>query len=341
MDYFKIVLDGYFDLNNRKFLSEYFVREQKKAKKDFYSPDEFFSGCDDVVAQFTNEIKRQFYKEKNDCYFAIGHIKNGTMNFSQPDNSMTYEEQCEQALISWEKQLNSWTLDSFSVNLFSLNIGYTGYLWHNDLLFISDAIEKAKTMVYEKTIKTNSNKDNEFIELILKGMKELQTQDEKAECIKVIKTESKKLEAPFCIWFKTFFSGKYETVNAEPEKGNGRIDLKIEDSSIGTKIIEFKGWWNSDKKQVVSQILSYLTDFETDGYIIIINNNRKKVDDDYFDLIKSESVKYVENSFEEIDVPKTGYKYFISNHSDRIRTKRLYHFILNVYSTLSSKSTKT
>lgn len=335
MDYFKIVLDGYFNSNNRKFLTEYFVREQKKAKKDFYSTDEFFSGCDDVIEQFSNEIKRQLFKEKNDCHFAISHIKNGTMNFSQSDKSKTYEEQCEQALISWEKQLNSWTIDSFSVNLFSMNIGYTGYLWHNDLLLISDAIEKAKTMVNENTIKTNSNNDNEFIDLILKGIKELQTQDQKAECIKVIKTESKKLEAPFCIWFKTFFSGKYTTVNAEPEKGNGRIDLKIEDLSIGTKIIEFKGWWNPDKKQVVSQILSYLTDFETDGYIVIINNNQKKIDDDYFDLIKSESVKYVENSFEEIDVPGTGYKYFISNHSDRIRTKRLYHFILNVYSTLS------
>jgi hypothetical protein len=335
MDYLKIVLEGYILDNNRKYLVEYFVREQKKASKEYYSAEEFFSGCKSVVQQFTEEIKRQLYKEKNNCYFAIEHIKNRTMTFSQPDSSLTYEEQCEKALEIWEDQLAGWTMDSFSVNLFSLNNGYTGYLWNSDLLYISNAIEKAKSLILmENDIIADENKNNkniELIESIVKGIKELQSQDVNAECIKIVKRENRNLEAPFRNWFKTFFASKYDYVNAEPEKGNGRIDLKIEDSKLGTVIIEFKGWWNNDKKQVISQISSYLTDFESEGFIIIINNKHSDINDEYFKLIKSETTHYLENSYEEVLYKNTEYRYFKSRHKDGIRTKTLYHFILNVY----------
>jgi hypothetical protein len=43
MDYIKIVLEGYIDNNNKKYLAEYFVREQKKASKEYYSAEEFIS----------------------------------------------------------------------------------------------------------------------------------------------------------------------------------------------------------------------------------------------------------------------------------------------------------
>jgi len=333
MDYIKIVLEGYIDDNNRKYLAEYFVREQKKAGKEYYSAEEFFSGCNRVVQQFTDDIKRQLYKEKNNCYFAIDHIKNRTMKFSQPDSSLTFEEQCEEALIRWEEQLKGWSMDNFSVNLFSLRIGYSGYLWYNNLLVIGNAIEKAQKLISQENNKytEKSNLNSEFIESIIKCIRILQTQDLKVDCMRQIKVEKKNYEAPFRDFFHSQFSFKYNHVNAEPEKGNGRIYLKIEDLNLGTKIIEFKGWWNNDKKQVVSQIINYLTDFETEGYIVIINNKQKEVDKDYFALIKSESVKYIENSYEELTYSNTGYKYFISNHSDGIRTKKLYHFILNVY----------
>lgn len=335
MDYIKIVLEGYIDNNNRKYLAEYFVREQKKASKAYFGVEEFFSGCENVIANFAADIKRQLYKEKSECYFAIGQLKARTMKFSQPDPSMTHEEQSEYSLKGWQKQLESLSIDNYCVNLYPLNYGYYGHLWDGDLKVISNAINSAKKIISENDDQLKSehidNKDLEFINIILKGLKELQTQDVNADCIKNIKKENNKLEAPFRNWFKTFFSGKYDIVNAEPEKGNGRIDLKIEDSGFGTRIIEFKGWWNSDKKVIVDQIISYLTDFETNGYIIIINDKQKKIDNNYFELIKSESVKYIENSFQEILLQNSDYKYFISNHSDNIRTKKLFHFIYNVH----------
>lgn len=333
MDYRKIVLDGYSDRNNRKYLPEYFVREQRKASNEYYSAEEFFSGCESIIEEFSNIIKDQYYKEKRECYFAIDHINAGTMQFGDIDPSMTYEEKKEQSLKLWKEQLASIELDNFCVNLFQLNIGYGGQLWNSEIEYIANAIKKAKKMIYENQNDLAQKKDNKdgFVESILKGMKELQTQGENAECIKNVITEKKKLEAPFRNWFKTFFSSKYETVNAEPEKGNGRIDLKIEDPTIGTKIIEFKGWWNSDKKEIVNQIISYMTDFETDGYVIIINNTRRKIENNYFELIKSESVRYLENSFQEIILQNSDFRYFISTHTDEIRVKRLYHFIFNVF----------
>lgn len=60
----------------------------------------------------------------------------------------------------------------------------------------------------------------------------------------------------------------------------------------------------------------------------MINDKQKGIDEDYLKLIKFDDIN---NSFEEINVQNTGYKYYISNHPDSIRTKRLYHFILNIY----------
>lgn len=171
-----------------------------------------------------------------------------------------------------------------------------------------------------------------FIDTLLNGVKELQVQDIKCEAIRKIKDESNNKEEPFRDWFKTFFKGKYDSVNAEPLKGNGRIDLKIEDKQIGTKVLEFKGWWNRDKNLLPNQIMNYLTDFDETGFIILINHcKKKKIDEEYLGLIKTAKMGYLHNSVEEKEFQNTGYKYYLTKHSDEIRVKILYHFIVNVY----------
>lgn len=172
----------------------------------------------------------------------------------------------------------------------------------------------------------------EFIDVLINGIRELQVQDVSTECIRKIKHDNENNEALFRDWFKTFFAAKYNSVNSEPEKGNGRIDLKIQDIIIGTIIIEFKGWWNTDKKYVTKQIMSYLTDFEINGYIIMINHCKKKnIAENYISLIKTKELGYIDNSFEEKNYRDTGFKYYITKHYDEIRTKTLNHFIINVY----------
>lgn len=177
-----------------------------------------------------------------------------------------------------------------------------------------------------------STTNNDFVSILLKATKELQEQDLKASCIQLIKNEGKKDESSFRYWYKTHLSGIYQHINAEPEKGNGRIDLKINDEKIGEKIIEFKGWWNNDKKQVINQITSYLTDFVNDGYIILINHTKgKNIKDEYLNIIQSKEMNYVQESYTEKTFEKTDFKYFHTEHNDGIRTKILTHIILNIY----------
>jgi hypothetical protein len=185
---------------------------------------------------------------------------------------------------------------------------------------------------FREYFEVNDIKTQGFVDSLLKGINELQTQSENADCIRQIKQNNKYEEAPFRDWFKTYLSGIYDSVNAEPEKGNGRIDLKIQDANVGTKIIEFKGWWNTDKKIVANQIMGYLTDFEEDGYIIIINHNKKKnITEKYLSLIKTKEMGYSYNTLEVKKYQNTGFSFYITKHFDGIRTKVLNHFILNVY----------
>ncbi|MBI0400402.1 hypothetical protein [Cyclobacterium marinum] len=298
-------------------------------EKEYFDSEEFFAGCREAINRLFDNLESQLNRQRSDAFFAINALKNGTMKVNHNDSSLTSEEQLEKSIQEWKQQLDIWSITNFSVIINKFCNQYTGHLWHNDLLIIDKALKVAEDHVHELS-NIKSDKNSDFINTILKAIKELQNQDTSAECVRLIKDEQVKHEAQFRNWFKTYFVGKYSYVNAEPEKGSGRIDLKIEDPKINTKIIEFKGWWNNDKKQIVSQISSYLTDFESDGYIIIINDKRKNVENEYFEKIKSDSIKYVKGTYQ-VCHSSSGYKYFISQHFDNIRTKMLYHFIINVY----------
>jgi len=190
------------------------------------------------------------------------------------------------------------------------------------------AIERYAEFSEYFELPTNKN----FISILLKATRELQEQDLKAQCIQLIKKEGKKDESSFRYWYKTYLSAIYDHINAEPVKGNGRIDLKINDEKIGEKIIEFKGWWNNDKNQVVNQISSYLTDFANDGNIILINHTKSKdIKGEYLDIVQSNEMNYVQGSYTEKTFEKTDFKYFHTEHNDGIRTKILTHIILNIY----------
>lgn len=195
---------------------------------------------------------------------------------------------------------------------------------------------KEISLLEEQKIKNGNrfntlDKNNEFLITFINGIYELQQQDDKADCIIAIKSGNNN-ERSFQYYFKTYFSSKYDSVEAEPQKGNGRIDLKIKDKKIGTKIIEFKGWWNNDKKKITEQIFEYLTDFEKEGYIFMINNNKKKkIVERYKNEIIISKMNYVENSWNTIVYNNTNFKYYLSKHNINKCEKSLYHFVFDVY----------
>jgi len=174
--------------------------------------------------------------------------------------------------------------------------------------------------------------EDDFLNFFIKGMHSLQKLDTKADCIRGLKESKgrKKREADFRNWFIPWFESKYDFVAAEPEKGHGRIDLKIDDTIIGPRIIEFKGWWNRDKDNIINQLTDYMTEFESSGYILIINHLKgtRNIVDNYKDFIDSKRMKC--KAWEELPYLETNFKYYRSRHNFK-GTKEIYHLIFNVY----------
>lgn len=173
-----------------------------------------------------------------------------------------------------------------------------------------------------------------FINDLIDGIKQLQKNDDNAFCISNLKNNGANKEAAFRNWFLDFFTARYPNniTTAEEEKGKGRIDLKIHSKENGDKIIEFKGWWNQTKTKTVEQVCSYLTDFETDGYIVMINHNKNKdISEEYKQIILNDNSGFAQNSWEQHKIKNTDLYYFKSTHKYRIKEKIIYHFIFNAY----------
>jgi hypothetical protein len=140
----------------------------------------------------------------------------------------------------------------------------------------------------------------------------------------------KRLEAPFRDWFHRCFSMRSYVCSRETLRGNGHIDLKVHTAAEGDKIIEFKGWWDSTRrKTVVKQLCEYLTQFEGDGYIVMINQSKKNVVAQYKQIVFAKHSGYVRGSWKNHRAGR-GLAYYSSRHRSNGEEKEVYHFIINV-----------
>ncbi|GGH71304.1 hypothetical protein HNQ91_003199 [Filimonas zeae] len=162
---------------------------------------------------------------------------------------------------------------------------------------------------------------NEFVlgvhKLLLNGMDELP--------IKNLIAKQQK-EADFRNWFDTWFSALKWFPDREVLKENGFIDLKLQ-TSFGRIVVEFKGWWNSDKKNIIQQTTKYLTDFEGEAYIFIINHTRRDITERYRKLITDQGNGYIVGSWQECVFQETPYCYYKSIHKNGFKEKIFYHLI--------------
>lgn len=208
---------------------------------------------------------------------------------------------------------------------------YPQYLSGDELAkYYIDTVKKLANDVIE--IEKNSSKLRafDFIKDFTNSIHLLQNQDVNAECIRKLKEDDRKDESAFRYWFQMAFIMAGYSAEPEPEKGNGRIDLKVSHPSMANKIIEFKGWWNNDKNNVVNQLRSYLTDFEQEGYVFMISNKKIAIEDDYKKLITAGEMKYIQGTWSEIIIEPSGYTYYRSEHNFT-RKKTVFHFILSIY----------
>lgn len=181
-----------------------------------------------------------------------------------------------------------------------------------------------------KPMVSNTSAIEEFLYTFCKGILILQQDERKQKCSENI-VENIRLEAPFQIFFRSLFGVNYECCDNEVEKGNKRIDLKLEDSEKLPHriIIEFKGWWNRDKYNVVEQCLSYMTDFEDNAVIFMINHLDSCIERKYKERVVLQRESYIIESWTEIPYKQTDYMFFKSKHTFNNRIKTLYHFIVS------------
>lgn len=192
---------------------------------------------------------------------------------------------------------------------------------------IVDNIQLLGSYDYFLNNKPKKNKVDIFIKDLIKGIAYLQEELDLKDLQKIF--IKKKSESLFRDNLSFILKGAgYKTIS-ESKKGANKIDLKI-CKNLDTYKIEFKGWWNNDKKEIVSQINQYLTDFDEYGFIFMINDKQKRIKEEYFQLIKSESSDYVEKSLKPITVD--NFKFYRSTHyfGDNAE-KELFHFIFNIY----------
>ncbi|WP_066219771.1 hypothetical protein [Formosa haliotis] len=199
-----------------------------------------------------------------------------------------------------------------------------------DLVFLVDLIEATQLLNsydYYLNNKPKKNKVNIFINDLIKGISHLQEELDLTVLQKIF--SNKKSESLFRDNLSFYLKGAgYKTIS-ESKKGANRIDLKIY-KNLDVYKAEFKGWWNNDKKEIVSQINQYLTDFDEYGFIFMINDKQKRIKDEYFELIKRDSSDYIKNSLKTITID--NFKFYHSSHyfGDNAE-KKLFHFIFNIY----------
>lgn len=63
MDYLEIVFKDF--KKNREHLENHFFREYKKAEKEYFEPDEFFTNCLQIIQDIEDKINKEIIRLKN------------------------------------------------------------------------------------------------------------------------------------------------------------------------------------------------------------------------------------------------------------------------------------
>lgn len=170
MNYLEIILQGYFNENNREFLEKYFFREFKKAEKEqFFEADEFFNGCIKVIESWEKYLQDKVFERKKELYLMLNGAKNSTMKYGDLQGK-TIEQKRQETIEYCEQELKDVRPDgigsiSFTVHLHSLSNGLiANSLTYNEVLEIKHSILKAyqKTQPHKKALLLQKTNENPF-----------------------------------------------------------------------------------------------------------------------------------------------------------------------------------
>ena len=157
MDYQEIILQGYFDENNRQHLENYFYRELKKAEKENYEADEFINGCHKILNYWKSDLTVQINERKKE-------LNNIFMLEKQKPKNTNSDEIIEYAKHE-QKDVRPDGIGSltYNMNLFKLTKGKVSYqMAYSEWQIIDHAIKSITLKVNLEKIK-HSNKSQSNI----------------------------------------------------------------------------------------------------------------------------------------------------------------------------------
>lgn len=150
MDFLRIILDGYFDKNNREHLSKYFYRQFKKAEKDeFFEATEFFDGCDNILGVWEKDLTNRIHRRKEELYQLI--------NIAQNDNTLSEEERSIK-IKSFKKELENERPDGIGNSTYSIflpnvtNNKVHGNLPYSEFEYIKASLLKAHIKSFKEEL---------------------------------------------------------------------------------------------------------------------------------------------------------------------------------------------
>jgi hypothetical protein len=199
---------------------------------------------------------------------------------------------------------------------------------------LSKWLKEEKEFLVDIREYVNQNDPVRFISDLLDGFRTLQKNSSNEYCIRNVRNDGPDKESEIRYWFRNFFAARYPDaiVTVEEQQGKGHMDLRIVTIGSPDKIVEFKGWWNSHKANTAAQICNYLTDFEKDGYVVMINHLKTTpIVDGYKAIITNPAMNYIPNSWVAHQFGQTDVYFYQSKHRFDGKEKTLYHFLLNVY----------
>ncbi len=149
MDYLGIVLEGYFNENNREFLEKYFLREYKKYEKEqFFEADEFFNGCLKVIESWEKHLQDKVFEQKRELYLMLNIAKNDTFTYAELEGK-TIEHERQEIIEYCTQELKDVRPDgigslSFTAHLHSLTNRRIAYnMTYGEIFNIKQSILKA------------------------------------------------------------------------------------------------------------------------------------------------------------------------------------------------------
>jgi hypothetical protein len=165
MNYSEIVIQGYFNENNRTFLEKYFLREYRKAEKEqFFEADEFFNGCLKVIEGWEKYLQKQVFERKNELYLMLNEAKNGTLSYADLEGK-TIEQKRQETIEYCEQELKDVRTDGIGSTTFTIHLSSLTN-WRINYNMKYDELLQIKFSILEAFRKTQPNKTQPNIETL-------------------------------------------------------------------------------------------------------------------------------------------------------------------------------